>query len=112
MFFLVPLVQFWVHFGSFLWQVDPFRGPLGSLGASRGPFGFLWVVLGAPWGPLGGSWALLGGFGRSKVGVGGLGGVLKERARPPEGSREPREAEKRDFGAVVVFLETLQTLRI
>jgi len=65
---------------------------------------------------LGGSWALLGGFGAvlgaPKWALGGSGGVLEERVRPPEGSREPREAEKRDFGAVVAFPETLQTLRI
>ena len=35
---------------------------------------------------------------------------LRERVRPPEGSRGPLEIEKRDFGEGDVFPETFQTL--
>ena len=55
--------------------------------------------------------ALLGEFGVA-LGVpkalwAAPGGVLNERARALEGSRERPETEKRDFGALLVFPEML-----
>ena len=58
--------------------------------------------------------ALLGEFGVAlgapKALWGAPGGVLNERARALEGSRERPEIEKRDFGQLVVFPEALQSL--
>ena len=62
------------------------------------------------------SWALLGEFGAAlgapKCALGSSGGVLNERARALEGSRERPETEKRDFGALLVFPKMLQSLRL
>ena len=53
------------------------------------------------------SWARLGDFGAAvgapKCALGSSGGVLNERARALEGSRERPETENRDFGALLEF---------
>ena len=58
-------------------------------------------------GPFGASGALVGEFGVAlrapKALWGAPGGVLNERARALEGSRERPETEERDFGALLVF---------
>ena len=60
--------------------------------------------------------ALLGEFGVAlgapKALWGAPGGVLNERARALEGSRECPETEKRDFGALLVFPKMLLSLRL
>ena len=60
--------------------------------------------------------ALLGEFGVAlgapKALWGAPGGVLNERARALEGSRERPETEKRDFGALLVFFKMLQSLHL
>ena len=61
---------------------------------------------GRSWGNLERPWELQSGL------WGAPGGVLNERARALEGSKERPETEKRDFGALLVFPEMLQSLRI
>ena len=50
------------------------------------------------------------GLGAPKQALGPSGGVSRERVRALEGSRGGPERKKRDFGAIVVFPETLQSL--